>query len=130
RRCAFFGFCAYRHTDADYSPRGWGDVGDDQPIHASSIRSPGGRRDRSKGLPGGRWCEEGTAHGDEKGSECRSAHDFQDLAERPTWVAVRTPDLPGPVVGFVVRTLPILEDDGRGGGERHATDYDTSTIHR
>jgi hypothetical protein len=48
------------------------------------------------------------------------------LAERPPWVAVRAPDLPSSVVGFVVRTLPILEDDGRDAGERHATDYVTS----
>jgi hypothetical protein len=113
-------------TDADNWPRARGDAGDDRPIHASSIRSQDGRRDRSKRLPGGRWCEERTAHGHEEGSESRSAHDFQDLAERPPWVAVSTPYLPDSVVGFVVHPLPILEDDGHDTGERHATDYDTS----
>jgi hypothetical protein len=41
-------------------------------------------------------------------------------------VTVRTPDLPGSVVGVAVRTLPILEDDGRDAGKHHAIDYDTS----
>ncbi len=40
-------------------------------------------------------------------------------------MVVRTPE-PVTVVGFVVRPLPILDDEGRNAAERHATDYDTS----
>jgi len=50
---------------------------------------------RSKRLPGGGWCEEGQRMVRE--ARCRSAHDFQAQAERPPWVAVRTPE-PGSVV--------------------------------
>lgn len=71
------------------------------------IRSRDERRDWWKRLQGGRWCEEGITHDHEEGSECPSAHYFQNQAKRPHCVAV-TPPTTIPWYALVFDQVPAV----------------------